>query len=258
MEAFNEFKQAFPSIDITSIDVSAFEHQFLPHALKILQKDVSIFDEDIQVLGVPISEFRDQESFWMHMQKCLLASFLTGDIKEKVGKIIEQVKSLWSKAGHSTDEIDKIIGGEESSGKITDLIEYLSNTRLAKILTSIVESLDISELGVDLEKPEEVVNLFKNLQGNPVVEKMMKKIQGAIEDKVKKGELTKEILVREVEEIKAKITSMFGDVVGEAMGLGRRDNQLSGQVLTSNSPEARRARMMARLQRKLNERRTSK
>lgn len=256
MEAFQEFKQAFPSIDIDSID--GFEEQFLPFVLRILQKDVTLFDEEIQVLGVPISNFRDNEEFWVHMQKCLLASFLSGDIKEKVGKIIEQVKSLWSKAGHSTDEIDKIIGGEESTGKISELIEYLSNTRLAKILTSIVESLDVSELGVDLEKPEEVVNLFKNLQGNPVIEKMMKKIQTMIEDKIKRGELSKELLIREVEEIKAKITSMFGDVVSEAMGLGRRNDQLPAQVLMSNSPEARRARMMARLQRKLNERRTSK
>jgi hypothetical protein len=57
------------------------------------------------------------------------------------------------------------------------------------------------------------------------------------------------VIIREIETIKAKVIDLFGNVFKDALG-GRRA-EVPSAVMVGNSPEARRARMIARLQRKL-------
>ena len=120
-------------------------------------------------------------------------------------------------------------------------------SRLAKMVTQLFESIDVSELGLNLENPEELMELIRNPE-SPVVQKITQKIRGIFEEKLRKGEFSKEMLEREMETIKAKIQELFGNVLNDALG-GRRA-EVPSAVLMSNSPEARRARMLARLQRK--------
>jgi hypothetical protein len=79
----------------------------------------------------------------------------------------------------------------------------------------------------------------------------MKKIKTTLEDKVRRGEFTKEMLANDIEKIKLKIQTAFGDMFNEA--LGGRKADVAPQVILGNTPEARRARMIARMQRKLAE-----
>jgi len=237
-------------------DVEAFESWCIPNALKILQKDSTLFDTSVVMFGVDLKQIyaANTDMIWKHIQLCTIAIFLNGDIKEKFGSILETVKSFWGDSGHSTDEIDKLIGNEETKGKISELIEFVMSTRIAKVVNSLVETLDISELGLDFENPEDLLKMFQNVQNNPVVEKIMKKIQRILEDKVRRGEFTKEMLVQDVEAIKVKVQGAFGDMFNDM--LGGRQAEVPAKVLLSNSPEARRARMVARLQRKVQERKT--
>jgi hypothetical protein len=117
---------------------------------------------------------------------------------------------------------------------------------------SLAESIDITELGIDFENPEEVLKSFQAEEVSPVMEKIMKKIKTTLEDKVRKGEFTKEMLAADIETIKLKVQTAFGDMFNDM--LGGRKAAVAPKVILGNSPEARRARMVARLQRKLAER----
>jgi hypothetical protein len=161
------------------------------------------------------------------------------------------MKGLWGETG-KTDDIEKILGSEESRSKISEILEFVMTTRLAKVVMSLAETIDITELGIDFENPEEVLKSFQAHEVSPVMEKIMKKNKTALEDKVRRGEFTKEMLARDIETIKLKVQTAFGDMFSDM--LGGRKSAVAPQVILGNSPEARRARMIARLRRKLEER----
>jgi hypothetical protein len=73
-----------------------------------------------------------------------------------------------------------------------------------------------------------------------------------IEDKAKKGSITQDLLIKEIERIKIKLTSMFGSMFNSFLGSNGGTN--SSATLMSNSPSARNERMRARLQKKIAER----
>jgi hypothetical protein len=250
----DELCSAYPDVtfaDYTESDPAALEERITPVVLKIMQKDKTLFDEEFVVFGVNVSPLfpKHPDIFWKNIQKCGIASFLSGDIKTKFNKVAEEVKKVWGDT-HSSDEVEKILGTEESRSKVSEIIEFAMTTRLAKVVTSLAESIDISELGIDFENPEEVIKTFQE-PNNPVIEKLMKKIKTTLEDKVRRGEFTKEMLANDIEKIKLKIQTAFGDMFNEA--LGGRKADVAPQVILGNTPEARRARMIARMQRKLAE-----
>jgi hypothetical protein len=82
--------------------------------------------------------------------------------------------------------------------------------------------------------------------------KISRKIKTTLEDKVRRGEFTKETIMRDIEAIKVKVQAAFGDMFNDILG-GRKTDIKAAEIL-GNSPEARRQRMLARLQRKLKER----
>ena len=250
----DELCSAFPDVEFAEYaetDPAAFEDLVTPIVLKIMQKDKTLFDEEFKVFGVDVSPLfpKNPDMFWKNIQKCGIASFLSGDIKSKFNKIADEVKKVWGNT-HTTDEVEKILGTEESRSKVSEILEFAMTTRLAKVVTSLAESIDISELGIDFENPEEVMKTFQE-PNNPVIEKLMKKIKTTLEDKVRRGEFTKEMLAADIEKIKLKIQTAFGDMFNEA--LGGRKADVAPQVILGNTPEARRARMIARMQRKLAE-----
>jgi hypothetical protein len=80
------------------------------------------------------------------------------------------------------------------------------------------------------------------------MKRVIEKIQGMIQQKMQRGEFTQQQIVAEIEGIKAKVQSLFGNVFNDMLG-GRRAD-VPAHVLMGNSPEARRQRMLARLQKK--------
>jgi len=250
---FEEFcKEVFPGEEIT-IDikkaVDEFE-EFYPDVVKIIQKDASFFEQDRIVFGRNLSIISDRDLVWNNLPACLFASFLHGDIRKKVDKVVGLVKNIWNARGQENDEISKVLNDEASQSKFEEIIEFVLNTRLVKIFKNLMETIDISEFEINIESPEQVIEMIKNPE-NPVVKKMMDKIQGIIQDKVKRGEINQQIITQEVETIKAKVIGLFGNIFNDA--LGGRHADVPATVLMGNTPEARRQRMIARMQRKLNE-----
>lgn len=250
---FEEFcKEVFPGEEIT-IDVKKavdeFE-EFYPDVVKIIQKDVSFFEQERIVFGRNLSAVTDRDLVWNNLPACLFASFLHGDIRKKVDKVVGLVKNIWNASGQENDEISEVLNDEASQSKFEEIIEFVLNTRLVKIFKNLMETIDISEFEVNIESPEQVIEMIKNPE-NPVVKKMMDKIQGIIQHKVKRGEINQQMITQEVETIKAKVIALFGNIFNDA--LGGRHADVPAAVLMGNTPEARRQRMIARMQRKLNE-----
>jgi hypothetical protein len=251
----NDLKQAFPDLQIkddysTSKEVKNLETQFYPHLVKVLQKDKSLFDEDHIFCGINISPLwkaseSNQEAIWKHLQMCLFASFLHGDIKEKFGTIISTVKSMWNMSGQENDEISKILNDEKAEDRLQELFTYLSETRLAKIFMKMVEEFDISELELNFENPQEIIDMMRN-QEHPTMKKIITRVQTMIQDKLQKGAFTQQQLINEVEDIKRKIQGLFGNMFNDMLG-GTR-SEIPTEYLRGGSPEARRARMLYRMQ----------
>jgi len=253
----DDIRKTFPDLEATvnlDNDVKSFE-TFYSHALKILQKDDTFFtDETRTMFGIDLSKMwlRDipKEEFWKHLQLCTIASFVHGDLKEKIGSIIDIFKAYWLKTGTPNDEVDKILNDKASEDHFKKILEYIAETRLAKMFMDVMENLDFSELNLNLENPEQMIEMLKNPE-HPTIKKVMSKIQAIIKTKMERGEITQQKIQEEIEAIKAKVTSIFGNIFNDALG-GTR-GETAPNVLMGNSPEARRQRMLARLQKKQRE-----
>jgi hypothetical protein len=257
-----DLKTAFPEISLPEYDlekeVKVVEDIVFSSVLKIAQKDETFFTSQDRILfGINISELwksseSNREAIWKHMILISIAAFLHGDIKEKLGKILDTVKGLWSSSGRENDEISKILNDDEAEDKISEILEYVQNTRIAKMMLEMIEETNVEELvgDIDFSNPEEIMNLLKN-PDHPKIKPIFAKVQQRVQEKLQRGQYTQQQLMSEIEGIKAKLQSMFGNVINEMLG-GRRAD-VPAAVLTSNSPEARRQRMLARLQKKQRE-----
>jgi hypothetical protein len=251
-EIFGQFrKDVFPTetFDVKIKDVVAEFESFYPDIVKIIQKDETFFEQERLVFGRNISE-QNHEAVWKNMIPCMIGSFFHGDIREKVGNLTSIIKNVWNSSGQENDEISAVLNNEKSEGHFKEILDYILNSRLIKIFTSLVESIDISEFDFDFENTAELLEMFKNPE-NPKFQKMAQKVQAVVKDKIRKGHIDQKVIVSEMEAIKAKVMGLFGNVFNDA--LGGRKADVPSAVIMGNSPEARHARIVARLKRKLQE-----
>jgi hypothetical protein len=247
-----------PAVNV-DIDLKSFEI-FYPEILKVIKKDDSIFSVERNVFGINISDAwkteGDKTELWKQFHTCLLTSFLHGDIKEKITPFVDMFKSYWAGtgaagAGAGSDEINKILNDAESESKFKEILTFISETRIAKLFMSVIEQIDITDIGLNFENPDEFVEIIKNPE-HPISAKIIARIQTIIKAKVQRGEITQRQIEGEIEQIKTKLASIFGNMFKEALGLGG-GAEVPPTVLMGNSPEARRQRMIARLQKKQRE-----
>jgi hypothetical protein len=234
------------------------EEVLLPHLLRVIQKDNTLFTETkVELIpGADISALWDgSDDAWKRVQMALLYSVLHGDPKEKFGKILETIKSLIPGGSAKADEISGILDSEENQNSMKEILELVMNTRIASLVGEIAQSISLDDLGIDFEDTDALMNMLRNPTESPVLSELMGRVQSLLEERVKSGKINQQELVREIEMLRAKFQSSFGKylnemVVGDAGG-GTTGNT-SAQIL-SGHPEARRARMLARLQKKQKE-----
>ena len=232
-----------------------FEHLeevFLPHLLRVLKKDNTLLAEVELFPGVKVP-WKGTDEEWSLLNMALLYSVLHGDPKEKFGKIFETLKGIVPGAGG--DEISQILEDEETKSSFQEISELVMNTRLASLMGDIAQSVKYDDLDLDFENPEKLLQMLRNPQESPVLQEMMDRAKMVLEDRIRSGKINQQELVREIEMIRAKFQSSFGKylnemIVGDAGG-GTTGN--TSQQILSNTPEARRARMLARLQKKQKE-----
>jgi hypothetical protein len=254
-EVFAQFcKDVFEEAIEINADKTVEEFEaFYPAIVQIVQKDSVFFNEDRIVFGRNLSSLDEskRELIWKNMLPAMLASFFHGDIKTKVSKVSGIIKNLWNASGQNNDAVTQILNDEASEGRFQEIIDYILNSRLVKIFTNLMESFDPADFELDIKDPAELMEMLKNPE-NPTIKKAITKIQNTIKEKVRRGEFNQNTIANEMEVIKAKVISLFGNVFNDALG-GRRQGGPPPAALMGNSPEARRQRMIARMQRKLQE-----
>lgn len=249
-DALKPFAEELSIIEYDIATVSAEVEAIYPEIMLILQKNDAFFEKEHTLFGKVISEL-NREIVWKHLPSCIFLSFTQGNIADKLESILAIAKNYMSaNPNDQTDEISKILNDEKTQGSIQGFIDYCTNTKIAKVFNDILTGLDVSEFEHLLKNPQEFLEIARNPE-HPMVQKFIHKFQNILKEKVQRGDITNNQLQQDIEGIKAKLISIFGSSIGEALGGNKSD--VSSEVLMSNSPEARRQRMLARLQKKQRE-----
>ena len=252
----NDLKSSFSgfkSIGEVDIEKTVTELElFYPDSLQVIQKDAVFFESPRIVFGIDLSTIWDttedtSAAIWKHLQLCMVASFLHGDMKSKMGTIMELAKTMLGDQGGA---ISKLFEDESSESNLKGIIDYVLETRIAKLFLSLVEQFDVSEFDINIENPQQLMEMIQNPE-NPMIKKMIAKVQGLVHEKLQRGEITKEQIVSEIEQIKSKVMLSFGDVFNDMLGLGSKKDKGSRPVL--NTPQARAQYRRDRLRMKLQE-----
>jgi hypothetical protein len=253
------FKELMPEATIPKASDELFVHiekELLPHLMKIVKKDNTLFtDTDLApelFPGIKVKWDGSDES-WSKVRMALFYAVMNGDPKEKFGAIFEQLKGAMP--GGRQDEIGAILQEKETQDSLKEMIDLLMKTRLVTVVGDLVQSIKFEDLDINLEDPDELIRLMRNPQDSDALKEIMNRAQEILKDRIQTGKINQQELIREIEMLRAKMTSTFGKYMNE-MVVGEREQPATGNTshqILSNSPEARRARMLARLQRKQQE-----
>lgn len=248
------FREAHPGLKAKEELFGHLEETFLPHLLRVIQKDNTLLSEVDLFPGIKVS-WEGSDEQWKKLHMALLYSVLHGDPKEKFGVLFDAIKKAipgMGGASDQTDEIQKILEDEDTKGALSEMMELIMNTRLVSLVGDIIGSISLDDINLDVENPETLLEMLKNPQDHAGLNQLMERAKSILEERVKSGKINPEELRRDIEMIRAKFQSSFGKYLNEAIlgddGADRTGNT-SAQIL-SNHPDARRARMLARLQKK--------
>lgn len=250
----NLFKEKHPELKAREELFKHIEDTLLPHLLRVVQKDNTLLAEVELFPGLKV-EWEGTDDQWKKLHMALLYSVLHGNPKEKFDKIFETVKGLVPGGTEKADEFQKIFEDEDTKSSMSEMLELIMGTRLLGLVGDIVGSINLADLDLNIDNPETLLNALKNPQESPVITELMDRAKMILEDRIKTGKINQQELHREIEMIRAKFQSSFGKYLNEAIigeQAGPRTGNTAQQIL-SNHPDARRARMMARLQRKQQE-----
>ena len=248
----NEFREKHPGLRANEDLFNHIEQTFLPHLLRLIQKDNTLLSEVELFPGIKV-EWTGTDEQWKKLHMALLYSVLHGDPKEKFGSVFEAIKKILpTQAGAQTDEIQKILEDEDTKSSFSEILELVMGTRLITLVGDIIQSINIEDLNLNLEDPATLLEMLQNPQEHAGIKEIMDRAKMILEDRVNTGKLNPQELRREIEMIRAKFQSSFGKYLNEAI-LGEEGTNTTGNTaeqILSNHPDARRARMVARLQKR--------
>ena len=248
------FHEKHPEVRASENLFKHLEDTLLPHLLRVIQKDNTLLSEIELFPGIKV-DWKGTDENWSRLHMALVYSVLHGNPKEKFGKILEAVKTALPGGSAQTDEIQKILEDEETQSSISEMFELVMSTRLVSLVGDVMQSISMSDMDFNFEDPEQLLNMLRNPQGHPLLNELMERAKAILEDRIKTGKINQDELRRDIERIRAKLQSSFGKYLNEAL-IGEADGPRTGntaQQILSNHPDARRARMLARLQRKQQE-----
>ena len=248
----NLFREKHPGLKAREEFFGHIEQTFLPHLLRVIQKDNELLAEVELFPGIKV-EWEGTDEQWKKLHMALLYSVLHGDPKEKFGTIFDAVKKAMPGNGAEADEIQKILEDEETKSSLSEMLELIMGTRLIGIVGDIVQSIKFDDLDLNLENPEQLLEMLRNPQEAPALNELMERAKAILEERVNSGKINPQELRREIETIRAKFQSSFGKYLNEAIlgeDAGGNTTGNTPQQILSNHPDARRARMLARLQKR--------
>jgi hypothetical protein len=247
----NLFKEAHPELRANEELFQHIETVLLPHLLRVVKRDDTLFQEIELFPGIKVA-WKPSDDNWKKVQMALVYSFLHGNPKEKFAKIMEAMKGAIPGTAAQADEVQSILEDEETQSSMSEMLELIMSTRLVSLVGDIIQSVDLDGLDIDFEDPERLLQMLRNPQQSELLNEIMMRARAVLEEKIRSGKLNQNELRRDIEKIRAKFQSSFGKFLNQAV-LGEDTGNTTGntaQQILSNHPDARRARIMARLQRK--------
>lgn len=247
----NLFKEAHPELRANEELFQHIETVLLPHLLRVVKRDDTLFQEIELFPGIKVA-WKSSEDNWKKVQMALVYSFLHGNPKEKFGKLMEAMKGAIPGTAAQADEVQSILEDEETQSSMSEMLELIMSTRLVSLVGDIIQSVDLDGLDIDFEDPERLLQMLRNPQQSEILNEIMMRARAVLEEKIRSGKLNQNELRRDIEKIRAKFQSSFGKFLNQAV-LGEDAGNTTGntaQQILSNHPDARRARILARLQRK--------
>jgi hypothetical protein len=245
------FQEKHPELRAREELFQHIEDTLLPHLLRVIQRDNTVLAEVELFPGLKV-EWEGTDDNWKKLHMALIYSVLHGNPKEKLGKVMEAFKGIIPGGSAQADDIQKILEDEDTQSSISEMLEMIMNTRLVSLVGDIVQSLEFADLNLNLEDPEQVLRMLQNPQENEALKEIMDRARMILEEKIKSGKIDQDGLRRDIENIRAKFQSSFAKYLNQAV-LGEDAGNTTGntaQQILSNHPDARRARMLARLQKK--------
>jgi hypothetical protein len=247
------FKEDHPELKAREEMFEHLEATLLPHLLRVIQKDVKLLEELELFPGIKV-KWVDDDEHWLRLHLALLYSVLRGDPKEKFSKIFETVKGMMPGGSTQADEIEKILDDEETKSSLSEFLELIMSTRLVSLVGDLMQSVSLDDLNIDFENPESILETLRNPSESEALNTLMERAKAVLEDRIKTGKINQQELQRDIELIRAKFQSSFGKYMNEqVLGVQGNTTGNTGAQILSNHPDARRARMMARLQKKQKE-----
>jgi hypothetical protein len=247
----NLFKEAHPELRANEELFQHIETVLLPHLLRVVKRDDTLFQEIELFPGIKVA-WKSSEDNWKKVQMALVYSFLHGNPKEKFGKLMEAMKGAIPGTAAQADEVQSILEDEETQSSMSEMLELIMSTRLVSLVGDIIQSVDLDGLDIDFEDPERLLQMLRNPQQSEILNEIMMRARAVLEEKIRSGKLNQNELRRDIEKIRVKFQSSFGKFLNQAV-LGEDTGNTTGntaQQILSNHPDARRARILARLQRK--------
>jgi len=250
-------KERHPEIDVraTEDNLQHVETVFLPHLLRVLKKDNTLLSEVELFPGVVMGQrWNGTDEAWSLLHMTLLYAVLRGDPKEKFGSVLETLKGLIPGGIPGAADLENMLNSEENQSSLKDIMELVMKTRLASLVGDVIQSLQYTDLDIDFEDPEKLMEMVRDPMNHPVLKEIMDRAQMILKEKIETGKINQQDLRREIETIRAKFQSAFGKYLNEAIvGAPGNTTGNTGEQILSNHPEARRARMLARMQKKQRE-----
>lgn len=247
----NLFKEAHPELRANEELFQHIETVLLPHLLRVVKRDDTLFQEIELFPGIKVA-WKPSDDNWKKVQMALVYAVLNGNPKEKFGKLMEAMKGAIPGTGTQVDEVQSILEDEETQSSMSEMLELIMSTRLVSLVGDIIQSVDLDGLDIDFEDPERLLQMLRNPQQSELLNEIMMRARAVLEEKIRSGKLNQNELRRDIEKIRAKFQSSFGKFLNQAV-LGEDTGNTTGntaQQILSNHPDARRARILARLQRK--------
>jgi len=231
-----------------------FKDTYRPLAMELIKKDESIFSVPRVLLrGIDFSSFwkelspKDADTVWDFLRTALVSSYIGEDW-------IKTLKDLYSSyTGKGTSEIDEVLGDDGIKGGIEELFEFFKETKIFKLGMEIMENVKLEQFGLgelDFTDPIALLNMLKS-PDNPIMARVIKVVGSFVENKIKNGSLKKEEIIAEAEMLSEKFKHSLGKIFQDGIFGTTATETQPAAVLLSSHPDARRARMLARLQRKV-------
>lgn len=245
------FQEKHPNLRAREELFQHIEDTLLPHLLRVVQRDNTLLTEVELFPGLKV-EWEGTDENWKRLHMALIYSVLHGNPKEKISKVMEAVKGMMPGGSAQADDIQKILEDEETQSSMSEMLELIMNTRLVSLVGDVVQSLQFADLDLDFENPEQVLQMLQNPKDHPALNEIMDRARMILEEKIKTGKLDQNALRRDIENIRAKMQSSFGKYLNQAV-LGEDAGNTTGntsEMILSNHPDAKAARIKARLQRR--------